>query len=96
MFVITFIPRICFKVTLHWEISHYKILAELHEKLKKLYNARSYLNSEVRNTHKHITDDIDWLENRAKIERLVFKLKSAIGKLVQKNEEYLDLASKNR
>ena len=60
-------------------------MAEQHEKLKKLFNARSNLESELRNIHKNITDAIDRQDRRVKIERLVSKLKDVFSKLVQKN-----------
>ena len=66
-------------------------MAEQQQKLKKLFNARSNLESELRNIHKDITDRQD---RRVKIERLVSKLKDVFSKLVQKNEELFDLASK--
>ena len=69
-------------------------MAEQHEKLKKLFNARSNLESELCNIHKDITDAIDRQDRRAKVERLVSKLKDDFSKLVQKNEELFDLASK--
>ena len=69
-------------------------MAEQHEKLKKLFNARSNLESELRNIHKNITDAIDCQDRRVKTERLVSKLKDVFSKLVQKNEELFDLASK--
>ena len=69
-------------------------MAEQQEKLKKLFNARSNLESELRNIHKHITDAIDRQDRRVKVERLVSKLKDVFSKLVEKNEELFDLASK--
>ena len=69
-------------------------MAEQQEKLKKLFNARSNLESELCNIHKDITDAIDRQDRRVKAERLVSKLKDVFSKLVQKNEELFDLASK--
>ena len=69
-------------------------MAEQQEKLKKLLNARSNLESELCNIHKDITDAIDRQDRRVKVERLVSKLKDVFSKLVQKNEELFDLASK--
>ena len=69
-------------------------MAEQQEKLKKLFNARSNLESELCNIHKDITDAIDRQDRRVKVERLVSKLKDVFSKLVQKNEELFDLASK--
>ena len=69
-------------------------MAEHQEKLKKLFNARSNLESELCNIHKDITDAIDRQERKVKVERLVSKLKDVFSKLVQKNEELVDLASK--
>ena len=69
-------------------------MAEQHEKLKKLFKARSNLESELRNIHKDITDAIDRQDRRVKVDRLVSKLKDIFSKLVQKNEELFDLASK--
>ena len=82
------------ELTLNCEISHFKIMAEQQEKLKKLFNARSNLESELCNIHKDITDAIDRQDRRVKVERLVSKLKDVFSKLVQKNEELFDLASK--
>ena len=69
-------------------------MAEQQEKLKKLFNARSNLESELCNIHKDITDAVDRQDRRVKVERLVSKLKDVFSKLVQKNEELFDLASK--
>ena len=69
-------------------------MAERQEKLKKLFNARSNLESELCNIHKDITDAIDRQDRKVKVERLVSKLKDIFSKLVQKNEELFDLASK--
>ena len=69
-------------------------MAEHQEKMKKLFNARSNLESELCNIHKDITDAIDRQDRRVKIERLVSKLKEVFSKLVQKNEELFNLVSK--
>ena len=69
-------------------------MAEHQEKLKKLFNARSNLESDLCSIHKDIIDAIDRQDRRAKVERLVFKLKDVFSKLVEKNEELFDLASK--
>ena len=69
-------------------------MTESQEKLKKLFNARSNLESELRNIHKDITDAIDRQDRRVINERLVSKLKDVFSKLVQKNKELFDLASK--
>ena len=69
-------------------------MAEQHEQLKKLFNARFNLESELRNIHKDITDAIDCQDRRVKNERLVSKLKDVFSKLVKRNEELFDLASK--
>ena len=69
-------------------------MAEHQEKLEKLFNARSNLESELCNTHKDITDAIGRQDRRVKVERLVSKLMDVFSKLVQKNEELFDLASK--
>ena len=69
-------------------------MTEQQDKLKKLFNARSNLESELRNIHKDITDAIDRQDRRVKVERLVSKLKDVFSKLVEKNEELFELASK--
>ena len=69
-------------------------MTEQQEKLKKLFNAKSHPESELCNIHKDITDAIDCQDRRVKVERLVSKLKDVFSKLVQKNEELFDLASK--
>ena len=69
-------------------------MAEQQDKLKKLLNARSNLESELCNIHKDITDAIDRRDRKVKVERLVSKLKDVFSKLVQKNEDLFDLASK--
>ena len=69
-------------------------MAEQQEKLKKLLNARSNLESELCSIHKDITDAIDRQDRRFKIESLVSKLKDVFSKLVQKNKELFYLASK--
>ena len=69
-------------------------MAEQQDKLKKLFNARSNLESELYNIHKDITDAIDRQDRRVKVERLVSKLKHVFSKLVEKNEELFDLANK--
>ena len=69
-------------------------MAEWQEKLKKLFNARSNLESELSNIHKDITDAIDRQDRRVKVERSVSKLKDIFNKLMQKNEELFNLASK--
>ena len=63
-------------------------------KLKKLFNARSNLKSELRNIYKDIKDATDSQDRRVKVERLVSKLKDVFSKLLLKNEELFDLASK--
>ena len=62
--------------------------------MKKLFNARSNLESELWYINKDITDAIDRQDRRNKVERLVSKLKDVFSKLVQKNEELFDWASK--
>ena len=69
-------------------------MVEQQEKLKKLFNARSNLESELHNIYKDITDAIDRQDRRFKVERLVSMLNDIFSKLVQKNEENFDLASK--
>ena len=69
-------------------------MAEQQKKLIKLFNSRFDLESELCNIHKDITDSIDRQDRRVKVERLVSKLKDVFSKLVQKNEELFDLASK--
>ena len=69
-------------------------MAEQQENLKKLFDARPNLESELRNIHKDITDAIDRQDRRVKVERLVSMLNDVFSKLVQKNEELFDLASK--
>ena len=69
-------------------------MAEQQEKLKKLFNARSNLESELSNIDKDTTDAIDRQDRRVKVERLISKLKVVFSKLVQKTEELFDLASK--
>ena len=54
-------------------------MAEQQEKLKKLFNARSNLESGLRNIHKDITDAIDRQDRRVKVERLTPKLKVAFS-----------------
>ena len=62
--------------------------------MKKLFDARSNLESELCTIHKDITDAIDRQDRRVEVERLVSKFKDVFSKLVQKNEELFDLASK--
>ena len=69
-------------------------MADQHEKLKKLFNPRCNLESELCNIQKDIIDAIDLQDRRIKVERLVSKLKDVFSKLVQKNEKLFDLASK--
>ena len=69
-------------------------MAEQPEKLKKLFNAWSNLESELRNIPKDITNATDLQDSRVKVEFLVSKLKDVFSKLVRKNEELFDLASK--
>ena len=69
-------------------------MAEQQKKLKKFFNARSNLESELCKIHKDITDAIDRQDRRVKVERLVSKLKDVFSKLAEKNEELFDLASK--
>ena len=69
-------------------------MAEQQDKLKKVFNARSNLESELCNIHKDITDAIDLQGRRVKVNRLVSKLKDVFSKMVQKNEELFDLTSK--
>ena len=68
-------------------------MAEQQVKLKKFFNARFNLASELCNIHREITDAIDRQDRRVKVVRLVFKLKDVFRKLVQKNAELFDLAS---
>ena len=68
-------------------------MTEQQENLKKLYNSRSNVESELRSIHKDITDAIDRQYRRVKVERLIFQFKDVFSKLVQKNEEIFDLAS---
>ena len=69
-------------------------MTESKEKLKKLFKARSNLESELRIIHKNITDAKDRHDRRVKVERLVSKVNDVFSKLVQKNEQFIDLASK--
>ena len=69
-------------------------MTEQHDKLKKLFNARSNLESKLRNIHRDITDAINRQDRRVKVERLVSKMKDVFSELVQKNVELFDLASK--
>ena len=69
-------------------------MVEHQEKLKKLFNARSNLESELCNIHKDVTDAINRQDRRVKVERVVSKLKDVFSKLIHKNEELFDLASK--
>ena len=69
-------------------------MAEQQEKLKKLFNARFNLKSELRNIHRDITDAIYRQDRRVKAERLLCKMKDVFSKLLQKNEELFDLACK--
>ena len=69
-------------------------MAEHQDKLKKLFNARSNLESELCNIHNYITDAIDRQDRRVKVERVVSKLEDVFSKLVQKNEELFEFASK--
>ena len=62
--------------------------------MKKLFNARSNLKSELRNIHKDIKNATDSQDRRVNVERLVSKLKDVFSKLLLKNEELFDLASK--
>ena len=64
-------------------------MAEQQGKLKKLYNARSNLESELPDIHKDITDDIDWQDRMVRVERLLSKLKDVFNKPVQNNEEHI-------
>ena len=68
-------------------------MAEHQEELKKLFNARSNLESQLCNIHKDITDAIDRQDRRVKVEQMVSKLKDVFSKLVQKNELF-DMVSK--
>ena len=69
-------------------------MTEQREKLKKLFNSRSILESDLHNIHKDIKDAIDRHDRRVENERLVSNLKDVFCKLVQKTEELFDLASK--
>ena len=69
-------------------------MAEQQEKLKKFFNAKCNPESELRNIFKDITDAIDHQDRRVKVECLVSKLKDVFSKLVPKNAELFDLASK--
>ena len=69
-------------------------MAEQEEKLKKLYSARPNLESEMCNLHMDINDAVDQRDRKVKIERLVSKMKDVFSKLVLKNEEIFELASK--
>ena len=62
--------------------------------MKKLFDARSNIDSELRNIHRDIKDAIDRQDRRVKFERLASKLKDVFSILAQKNEELFDLASK--
>ena len=61
--------------------------------MKKLFNARSNQESELRKIHRNITDAIDRQYRRVKVKRLVSKLKDVFSKPVQ-NAEMFDLAIK--
>ena len=95
-FCITLIPITCLEVSLNWEISNFKIMAEYQEKLKKLFIVRSNLKSELRNIHKDITDAIDWQDRRVKVKRLVSKLKDAFFRMIQEKSGTLLLGQWNR
>ena len=67
---------------------------ETTREIENIFNARSIQESELRNIHRDITDAVDRQDRRIKFERWVSKLKDVFSKLVQKNEEQIDLASK--
>ena len=57
-------------------------MAELQEKLKKLCNARSNLESELRKLQKNITDVMDW-QDRVEFQVLFHSFKDAFSNLWQ-------------
>ena len=69
-------------------------MAESQQKMKKLFSARSNLESELLKIHRDISDAIERQDRRVKFERFASKLKNAFCKLAQKNEEFFDLAGK--
>ena len=57
-------------------------MADQQEKLKKLQNARSNLESELSNSQNEIADALDWQDRRINVEGLVSKLIDVFSKLV--------------
>ena len=55
----------------------------MQDKMRKLCNARSNLESELRNIHKDNTDTLNRQDRRNNIERLVSKLKNLFSKLLK-------------
>ena len=66
-------------------------MPKLHENLKVFYPRP---NLEYYSPNKDIADILEWQSKRVKVKRLISKLKDIFSKLVQKNEEFSDLASK--
>ena len=62
--------------------------------MKKLFFARSNLQSELRNIHEDITEAKERQGRRVKVKGLFSKLNVVFHKLMQKNEEMFGMASK--
>ena len=66
----------------------------MQDKFNKLYSARTKLGPELNNIYSEINNAVDKRDRKVKIERLIVKCKDAFTRVVDKNEEFFDLAQK--
>ena len=69
-------------------------MTNLQDKFNKLYSARAKLEAELNNIYGEISNAVDKQDRKVKIERLFVKCKDAFTRVVDKNEELIDLAQK--
>ena len=69
-------------------------MTTLQDKFNKLYSARAKLEAEQINIYGEINNAVDKQDRKVKIERLIVKCEDAFTKVVDKNEEFFDLAQR--
>ena len=69
-------------------------MTTLQDKFNKLYSARAKLEAELNNIYGEINKAVDKQDMKVRIERLIVKCKDAFTRVVDKNEEFFDLAQR--
>ena len=70
------------------------IMATSQDKFNKLFCVRAKLEAKLNKNYDKINNSVDKQDTKVKIEWLIVKCKDAFTRIVDKNEEFLDLAQK--